>query len=72
MKSKVGTAHLSARLKKDLGAFPCRYCGHMVTKSPPRRKWIGGCRFNIRPGPRGGCRKFELAQCFSANKGWVR
>lgn len=63
-KGKSGTAHLSAKLKKDLGKFPCRYCEHLVTVSAPRREWVGGCEYKIRPGPRGGCPRFRLAKCF--------
>lgn len=62
---KKGTAHLSAKLKKDLGSFPCRYCEHLVDVRPPRtRHYIGGCEYHLRPGPRGGCNKFEMAKCF--------
>lgn len=64
VKNKAGISHLSERIRKDLKRSPCRYCENLVTKSPPRHKWVGGCAFNLTPGPRGGCRKFGLAKCF--------
>lgn len=64
MFKRKGIAHFSAKLKKDLGKHPCRYCDRMVTISPPRAKWAGGCELKLRPGPRGGCPRFKLAKCF--------
>jgi len=45
----------------------CRWCSHLVTISPPRAKWVGGCEFRNDSEPCDGASRFELADCYEGN-----
>ena len=65
---KIGTAHIPDRLKWKLHGNPCRICDHLVdVRRPKTRHYIGGCEYRLRPGPRGGCKRFELAKCYGGH-----
>jgi len=42
----------------------CRWCENLVDINSPRTKWVGGCRFGLRPDT---CGKFELAKCYEGH-----
>jgi len=44
--------------------WSCRYCENLVALNKPREKYIGGCKFGLRPET---CGKFELAKCYEGH-----
>jgi hypothetical protein len=46
------------------GEWSCRYCENLVALNNPREKYVGGCKFGLRPET---CGKFELAKCYEGH-----
>jgi len=44
--------------------WSCRYCENLVALNKPRQKYIGGCKFGLRPEA---CGKFKLAKCYEGH-----
>ena len=42
----------------------CRYCEHLKEANPPWEKYIGKCKFGLRPDS---CGRFELAKCYEGH-----
>jgi hypothetical protein len=42
----------------------CRFCENLVALNKPREKYVGGCKFGLRPEA---CGKFELAKCYEGH-----
>jgi hypothetical protein len=44
--------------------WPCRYCENLTDLNKAREKYVGGCKFGLKPET---CGKFELARCYEGH-----